>query len=162
MNNATQIDGKMILMISSILIIGIFLLLSSIEALVISRFGWVNFSKALGYSFLSNFVSGFLTLILSFGLVFVFILVLAEITTHAVVGSVVNNGVAEPKTPVFEYVVTYLIVVSTIFFLFKRLFLRVFDIKKGVVAWIYALVSSVSTLGMIVGISILFLKYFAF
>ena len=162
MNNATQLDGKMILMIVSLFIIGIFLLLSSLEALVISRFGWVNFSKALGYSFLSNFVSGFLTLILSFGLVFVFILVLAEITTHAIAGSVVNNGAAEPQTPVFEYVVAYLIVVPTIFFLFKRLFLRVFDIKKGVVAWIYALVSSVSTLAIIIAVPILFLRYFAF
>lgn len=162
MNNTTQIDGKMILMVASLLIIGIFLLLSSIEALVISRLGWVTFSKAMGYSFLSNFVSGFLTLILSFGLVFVFILVLAEITTHAVVGSVVNNGVAEPQTPVFEYVIAYLIVVPTIFFLFKRLFLRVFDIKKGVVAWIYALVSSISTLTISIAVPILFLRYFAF
>ena len=162
MNNATPIDGKMISLIAILLMVTTYLLLSSLEAFVISRFGWVKFSKALGYSFLSNFVSGFLTLILSFGLIFVFILVLAEITTHAVVGSVVNNGAAEPQTPVFQYVIGYLIIVPTIFFLFKRLFLRVFEIKKGIVAWVYALVSSILTLAVTITVPILFLKYFAF
>lgn len=76
MNNLNFVNENTFSLFVMLSIFGISLILGSIEAFVISRFGWTKFSKALVYAFISNYISAAVTALLSLillVLVFVFL-----------------------------------------------------------------------------------------
>jgi hypothetical protein len=161
MNNSNLINENSITIFVILLIIIISLILGSIEAFVISRLGWAKFTIALGYSFISNYISAAITAFLSLILFVVVIVVFLQGTMSCLFGCPDPKALDSSVIPIFNYITIYIFTIPTLFFLSKRLFIFAFQIRKGWVAWVYAFVSSVLTLATIIGVPILFFKYSA-
>lgn len=160
MNNSNFVNENTFSLFVMLSIFGISLILGSVEAFVISRFCWAKFSKSLVYAFISNYISAAITALLSLILLVLVFVFLVQGAISCVFGCNDPRVVDDSAIPMANYVGLYLVTIPTLFFLSKRFFIFAFQIRNGWIAWVYALISSLLTLATIIGVPILFLKYF--
>ena len=138
------------------------ILLSVAEGFLISKLGWAEFRKAWLYAFVSNLISGFVAMILTFALIIVLLVAMSSGSVPDAADRFREGDDATIKSIIGWLFWACLAVIPITFFISKRGFLKVFQIQKGWTAWVYAFVSAVVNLTFTLAVPIIFASLYIY